>query len=144
MTPFLTPRDVARIVAAQGIAGSFERLAGYLAADYRRWPAFDKTPRVAAHSPDGVIELMPIADARSYSFKYVNGHPKNTAAGLLTVDADAVDRLNRLDESVTLATLPPFVPVRAREMVATIKIIPFAAPREALAEALAIADEYAA
>ena len=50
------------------------------------------------------------------------------SAGLLAVDAGAVDRLNRLDESVTLATLPPFTPVRAREMVATIKVIPFAVP----------------
>lgn len=90
MTPFLTPRDVARIVAAQGIAGSFERLAGYLAADYRRWPAFDKTPRVAAHAREGVIELMPIADDTLYSFKYVNGHPANGRVGLPTVMAFGV------------------------------------------------------
>ncbi len=90
MTPFLTPRDVARIVAAQGLAGSFERLAGYIEADFRRWPAFDKTPRVAAHSRNGVIELMPIADDALYSFKYVNGHPANTRAGLPTVMAFGV------------------------------------------------------
>ncbi|MGY0197310.1 ornithine cyclodeaminase [Leptothrix sp. BB-4] len=90
MTPFLTPGDVARIVAAQGIAGTFERLAGYLEADYRRWADFDKTPRVAAHSRDGVIELMPIADDTLYSFKYVNGHPANTRAGLPTVMAFGV------------------------------------------------------
>ncbi len=90
MTAFLKPRDVARIVAAQGIAGTFERLAGYLEADYRRWADFDKTPRVAAHSRDGVIELMPIADATLYSFKYVNGHPANTRAGLPTVMAFGV------------------------------------------------------
>src|SRR5580693_2351559 len=38
----------------------------------------------------GVIELMPTSDGRLYSFKYVNGHPKNTAAGLLTVTAFGV------------------------------------------------------
>jgi ornithine cyclodeaminase len=38
----------------------------------------------------GVIELMPTCDGRQYSFKYVNGHPKNTAAGLLTVTAFGV------------------------------------------------------
>jgi len=61
------------------------------------------------------------------------------AAGLLVVDAEAIDRLNRLDESLTVATLPPFVPVRAREMVATIKVIPFAVPGAVLevAESLA-------
>jgi ornithine cyclodeaminase len=37
-----------------------------------------------------VIELMPTSDGRLYSFKYVNGHPKNTAAGLLTVTAFGV------------------------------------------------------
>ncbi|MDP4302575.1 ornithine cyclodeaminase [Leptothrix discophora] len=90
MTTFLSPRDVAQIVAAQGVAGSFWRLAGYLEADYRRWADFDKTPRVAAHSREGVIELMPIADAALYSFKYVNGHPSNTRAGLPTVMAFGV------------------------------------------------------
>ncbi len=48
-------------------------LADAIEADFRRWPAFDKTARVAAHSPDGVIELMPISDGRAYGFKYVNG-----------------------------------------------------------------------
>ena len=42
------------------------------------------------HSDVGVIELMPIADAREYSFKYVNGHPKNTKEGLPTVMAFGV------------------------------------------------------
>jgi ornithine cyclodeaminase len=46
--------------------------------------------RVAHHSPVGVIELMPIADGRTYAFKYVNGHPGNTALGLPTVMAFGV------------------------------------------------------
>jgi ornithine cyclodeaminase len=33
---------------------------------------------------------MPTSDGRLYSFKYVNGHPKNTAEGLLTVTAFGV------------------------------------------------------
>ena len=52
------------------------------------------------------------------------------ARGVLTVDAARVDRLNLLDESVTLATLPPYSLVERRQMVATVKIIPFAAPGE--------------
>ncbi len=47
-------------------------------------------------------------------------------AGVLVVDRDAIDRLNRIDEAVTLATLPAFKPVVEGEMVATVKIIPFA------------------
>ncbi|WP_135466139.1 NTP transferase domain-containing protein [Crenalkalicoccus roseus] len=48
--------------------------------------------------------------------------------GLLVVNAAAVNRLNALDESLTIATLPPYVPVAAKEMVATIKVIPFSVP----------------
>ena len=58
--------------------------------DFRRWEAFDKTPRVASHSPDGVIELMPTSDGAAYGFKYVNGHPKNTRDGRQTVTAFGV------------------------------------------------------
>ncbi|MBT9455110.1 MAG: ornithine cyclodeaminase [Burkholderiaceae bacterium] len=87
MTTLLTTRDIAQIVQHLGIDACLTRLVGYLEADYLRWNEFDKTPRVAAHSQDGVIELMPIADATLYSFKYVNGHPKNTRLGLSTVMA---------------------------------------------------------
>ncbi len=52
--------------------------------------------------------------------------------GVLTVDADGVNRLNRLDESVTLATVPPYSLVERRQMVATVKVIPFAAPCDVL------------
>jgi molybdenum cofactor cytidylyltransferase len=46
-------------------------------------------------------------------------------AGVLVVDRDSVDRINRVDEAVTFATLPAFKAVVAGEMVATVKIIPF-------------------
>jgi molybdenum cofactor cytidylyltransferase len=58
------------------------------------------------------------------------------AAGILVVDKDAIDRLNRVDEAITLATLPAYKPVVAGEMIATVKIIPFAVSgpaREAVA-----------
>ncbi len=47
-------------------------------------------------------------------------------AGVLVVDKEAIDQLNRIDEAVTLATLPAFKPVVEGEMIATVKIIPFA------------------
>jgi ornithine cyclodeaminase len=90
MTLLLTPDDVARIVRAQGVAGALQRLMRTIEADFRRWPDFDKSARTASHSRNGVIELMPIADAARYSFKYVNGHPGNTRAGLPTVMAFGV------------------------------------------------------
>ena len=50
------------------------------------------------------------------------------ARGLLVFDRDRLDRLNLVDEAVTLGTLPPFAIVEPRQMVATVKIIPFAVP----------------
>ena len=57
-------------------------------------------------------------------------------AGVLVVDRDAIDRLNRVDEAVTIATLPAFKPVVEGEMIATVKIIPFAVATEARDAAL--------
>jgi molybdenum cofactor cytidylyltransferase len=60
-------------------------------------------------------------------------------AGVLVVDKDAVDRLNQVDESITFATLPAYKPVVAGEMIATVKIIPFAVAEKARDGALAVA-----
>jgi len=90
MTLLLTPRDVAHIVRAQGVAGALRQLARHIERDFRRWPEFDKSARLAAHSNSGVIELMPISDGAQFSFKYVNGHPGNTRVGLPTVMAFGV------------------------------------------------------
>jgi molybdenum cofactor cytidylyltransferase len=60
-------------------------------------------------------------------------------SGVLVIDGDAVDRLNRVDEAVTFATLPAFHPVQEGEMVATVKIIPFAVARQVHLAALAAA-----
>ena len=90
MVDYIGVADIERLVHAQGVAPFIERLAGEIKADYARWPDFEKSARMASHSADGVIELMPTSDGRFFSFKYVNGHPKNTAAGLLTVTAFGV------------------------------------------------------
>ena len=60
-------------------------------------------------------------------------------AGLLRVDAAAVNALNAVDEALTLATLPDWASVAAGEMVATIKVIPFAVSGGPLARAIAAA-----
>ncbi len=90
MTTLLTTQDIARIIAAYGLPEVLLRLETAITADFLRWQEFDKTARVASHSAHGVIELMPIADASHYAFKYVNGHPGNTRAGLPTVMAFGV------------------------------------------------------
>jgi molybdenum cofactor cytidylyltransferase len=60
-------------------------------------------------------------------------------AGVLVVDKDAIDRLNQVDESITFATLAAYKPVVAGEMIATVKIIPFAVAEAARDAALAAA-----
>jgi len=90
MTSFVDVRNMAAWVARTGpeqvIAGLIEELDR----DFRRWESFDKTPRVASHTPFGVIELMPTSDHETYGFKYVNGHPSNPARGYQTVTAFGV------------------------------------------------------
>ncbi len=55
-----------------------------------------------------------------------------TAAGVLVVDRERLDRINLVDEAITIATLPPYDVAQPREMVATVKIIPFAVSRAVL------------
>ena len=90
MVDYIGVSDIQRLVQAMGAGEFMERLSVEIEADYRRWNEFEKSARLASHSHGGVIELMPTSDGRFYSFKYVNGHPKNTAAGLLTVTAFGV------------------------------------------------------
>ncbi len=59
------------------------------------------------------------------------------SAGILVVDKDAIDHLNRIDEAVTLATLAAYKPVVEGEMIATVKIIPFAVAAHARDSAVA-------
>ncbi len=87
MTRFIDFPSMSRLVRSIGAARLLGELADTLHDDFLRWPEFDKTARVASHSELGVIELMPVADARRYGFKYVNGHPSNAARGLSTVMA---------------------------------------------------------
>ena len=56
--------------------------------------------------------------------------------GLLIYDPEQLNAVNRVDESITLALLSPFAAVHARQMVGTVKIIPFATPQDALDGAL--------
>ncbi len=89
-TQFLSAQDVATLVTKLGLPHCLQGMAACIHQDFLRWNSFDKTARVATHFAHGAIELMPIADASTYTFKYVNGHPHNTAHGLPTVMAFGV------------------------------------------------------
>jgi ornithine cyclodeaminase len=90
MVDYIGTERIRALLRNTGIATFLEQLAGEIETDYRRWSQFERAPRHASHSSVGVIELMPASDGRLYSFKYVNGHPKNTSQGLLTVTAFGV------------------------------------------------------
>ncbi len=59
-------------------------------------------------------------------------------AGLVVVDEEKVRKLNRIDESITVACVKTYQRVEAKQMLATVKIIPFAAPRDKLNQALTL------
>lgn len=108
-TEFLSASDAARLVARVGVVACLRQMVQALEADFARWNDFDKSARTAAHSAHGVIELMPVADAHDYAFKYVNGHPVNTQHGLPTVMAfgalaDVATGAPRFVSELTLTT----------------------------------------
>ncbi len=98
--PFVSVDNMMRLVHHFGIENVLVELTDAVEADFRRWDRFEKTSRLASHSSEGVIELMPTSDGEFYSFKYVNGHPSNTAKGLQTVSAFGL--LARVDNGYPL------------------------------------------
>jgi molybdenum cofactor cytidylyltransferase len=121
----LSPADIALIVAA----GLDHIVAARLdPGDIREDAAAN---RVAAAAAGANIATAPAFTGRANLFA--------EARGLLVVDRDRLDRLNLVDEAVTLGTLPPFAVVEPRQMVATVKIIPFAVPQSAVEAAAAFA-----
>ena len=76
-----------RLIHHIGVEPMLVGRANTIEVDFKHWLIFDKTPRIASHSTEGVIELMPTSDGETYGFKYVNGHPSNTRKGLQTVTA---------------------------------------------------------
>ena len=87
MVPFVSVENMMALIHDIGLETVLREMAERVEGEFRRWPEFEKTPRTANHSANGVIELMPACDRELYSFKYVNGHPRNTNDGLQTVVA---------------------------------------------------------
>lgn len=90
IVPFVSVDHMMKLVLSRGIETVLVELAATIEEDFKRWEMFDKTPRVASHSAEGVIELMPTSDGDVYGFKYVNGHPANMKRGFQTVTAFGV------------------------------------------------------
>ena len=98
--------------------------------DVREDPA---ASRIAAAAAGSGISGAPAFTGRANLFAETKG--------LLVVDRDRLDRLNLVDEAVTLGTVPPYAVVEPRQMVATVKIIPFAVPEETVARCAEIAAD---
>jgi ornithine cyclodeaminase len=90
LVPFVSVDHMMKLVLEIGVERFLVELAELIEADFRRWESFDKKSRIASHSTEGVIELMPTSDGAVYGFKYVNGHPKNRRKGRQTVTAFGV------------------------------------------------------
>jgi len=83
--------------------------------------------RIAAHLAGANVKL---SEART-------GRCNIEAAkdGVVLIDAGAINAVNLLDESITVATLADKAPAKAGQIVATVKIIPFAVSAETMARA---------
>ncbi|WP_208353624.1 molybdopterin-binding protein [Pseudaestuariivita rosea] len=66
---------------------------------------------------------------------------KSSITGLAMIDTEKVHALNRVDPMVTLATVPPYAPMRAGRMVGTVKIISYAVDRAAIKAACDVARD---
>ncbi|MEM8842844.1 MAG: ornithine cyclodeaminase [Pseudomonadota bacterium] len=127
--PFVSVENMMRLVHSVGIETILAELAAAIEADFKRWPEFDKTPRVASHSDEGVIELMPTADAENYGFKYVNGHPKNMKEGYQTVTAFGV--LSSVDNGYPILLSEMTVLTALRTAATSALVAKYLAPRGA-------------
>jgi molybdenum cofactor cytidylyltransferase len=87
--------------------------------------------RIAAAITSRNVEVKPPSTGR------VNLHA--AAAGVFTVDARLIGAVNAIDPAITIATLADNATIERGQMVATVKIIPFAVPQrpvDAACEAL--------
>ncbi|MBV8779682.1 MAG: molybdopterin-binding/glycosyltransferase family 2 protein [Alphaproteobacteria bacterium] len=123
----LSAGDIAEIAAANIGELTVVRLEP---GDIREDAAAD---RIAAAIAGAGIAVAPAFTGRANLFA--------EAKGLLVFDRARLDRLNLVDEAVTLGTLPPYAVVEPKQMVATVKIIPFAVPDERIARCADIARE---
>jgi molybdenum cofactor cytidylyltransferase len=63
------------------------------------------------------------------------------ASGICVIDRARVDRFNLVDETITLATIEPFSVVAPKQMLATVKVIPFGVRYQAVDACIAAAAD---
>ncbi|RYD67560.1 MAG: ornithine cyclodeaminase [Sphingomonadales bacterium] len=132
--PFVSVENMMRLVHHHGIERVLRELTEAVEQDYRRWVLFEKAPRLASHSREGVIELMPTSDGEVFSFKYVNGHPSNTAKGYQTVAAFGL--LARVDTGYPILLAEMTLLTALRTAATSAMVARYLAPRDARVMAL--------
>ena len=118
-------------IAALRSAGVVEVIAAVLQSD-------DLLEDIAAETIAACLTSLHV-EARPAATGRVNLHA--TATGVFTVDKMLVDAINAIDPAVTLATVPQHAPVEKGQMVATVKIIPFAVPRHVVESVTSLCKE---
>ncbi|HEY3919239.1 MAG TPA: molybdopterin-binding/glycosyltransferase family 2 protein [Stellaceae bacterium] len=118
------------------------------AEDIAALAAAGKTSVIAARLEPGDVVENAAADrvAAALAHPGVSATPAFTGranfyaatGGLCVIDRDAVDRFNLIDEAITIATIEPASVVEPKQMVATVKIIPFAVRAETLDACVAL------
>lgn len=83
----LTLTDIETLVKQHTFNQFMLDLITYIKEDFGAWHDFDKSSRHVTHVAGGVEELMPVSNKQFYTYKYVNGHPKNTKSGKFTIVA---------------------------------------------------------
>jgi molybdenum cofactor cytidylyltransferase len=106
-----------------------------------RLGAGDLTEDAAAAAVAALLQTDGIVARKAYTGR-CNLH--TTQRGLVTVDAGIIDRINAVDEAVTVATLVPLSAVRAGAVVATVKIIPLAVAGTVIEKCIVAAGQGAA
>jgi molybdenum cofactor cytidylyltransferase len=119
-----------RVLSASDIA-ELEK-AGYQEVTIARLAAADVSENLAAERIARAIAGRGVTVGASFTGR-ANLYTKS--AGLLRIAGDAIAKVNAIDEAITVATLAPFEHVGPRQMIATVKIIPFAAPVAAVEKA---------
>jgi ornithine cyclodeaminase len=134
IVPFISVENMMDLVLSTGTETFLKELAAYVEEDFSRWELFDKVARIASHSRDGVIELMPASDGALYAFKYVNGHPKNTRSGRQTVTAFGV--LSDVDSGYPLLLSEMTILTALRTAATSAVAAKYLAPKGAMTMAL--------
>lgn len=130
----LSVQDMAKIVQKHGFDNFIRDLVEYTKQDFIRWQEFDKSPRYAAHVPGGVLELMPTADNKLFTYKCVNGHPANPFEGKQTVVATG--QLNEIKHGYPLLISEMTVLTALRTAAATVLATDYLARKDSNTMAL--------